>query len=269
MSSKFEYFKGSNDFEVNKKNIYQIIKDTRDIIFPGYFNSLSSSATNASVFLRERVYKLLVGEIDKIVKNTGYALDSTGITESFFNELNDVTKILKLDLEAAFAGDPSAHDYNEIIITYPGFYAVTIYRLAHILYKKGVPYIPRIMSEYAHSKTGIDIHPGAEIGHSFFIDHGTGVVIGETSIIGNNVKVYQNVTIGALSLGRGQLLKGIKRHPTIKDNVTIYSNATILGGETVIGCNTTIGANAFITESVDDDMIVIMKKCDFEYIKKS
>lgn len=268
MSNGVDYFRGSNNFEISKKNVFQIIRDVIDIIFPGYFNSLSSEAINANVFLKERVYKLLVGEIDKIVKNSSYELDSIEIASGFIKELGDVVNILKLDLEAAYNGDPAAIDRNEIIITYPGFYAITIYRIAHILYEKGVPYLPRIMSEYAHSKTGIDIHPGAKIGPSFFIDHGTGVVIGETSIIGSNVKIYQNVTIGALSLGRGQLLKGIKRHPTIKDDVTIYSNATILGGDTVIGSNTIIGANAFITESVEEDTIVTMKKCDFEYIKK-
>lgn len=268
MNNNMEYFKGSNEFEVSKKNVYQIIKDVRDIIFPGYFNSLSSEATNANIFLKERVYKMLVGEIDKIVKNTTYDLDPNEVATSFIREIGSIVKTLKLDLEAAYNGDPAAIDYNEIIITYPGFYAITIYRIAHFLYKKGVPYLPRIMSEYAHSKTGIDIHPGAEIGPSFFIDHGTGVVIGETAVIGSNVKIYQNVTIGALSLSRGQLLKGVKRHPTIKDNVTIYSNATILGGTTVIGNNTVIGANVFITEDVEDEMIVIMKKSDLEYIKK-
>lgn len=268
MNSNVDYFKGSDNFEISKKNVYQIIKDIRDIIFPGYFNSLSSEAKNASVFLKERVYKLLVEEISKIVKNTNYLLEPEKIAESLIKELATVVNVLRLDLKATFNGDPAAIDQNEIIITYPGFYAITIYRIAHILYEKGVPYLPRIMSEYAHSKTGIDIHPGAKIGPSFFIDHGTGVVIGETAVIGSNVKIYQNVTIGAISLGRGQLLKGVKRHPTIKDNVTIYSNATILGGETVIGNNTIIGANAFITENLDDDMIVTMKKCDFEYIKR-
>ena len=190
------------------------------------------------------------------------------ILNPFFKELNDVVKLLQTDLEAAFNSDPAAIDYNEIIVAYPGFFAITVYRISHLLYKKNVPYIPRIMSEYAHYRTGIDIHPGAEIGPYFFIDHGTGIVIGETTTIGERVKIYQNVTLGALSLGRGQMLKGVKRHPTIKDNVTIYSGATILGGDTIINNNVTIGANAFITDDVEEDTIVLFKKCDLEFIKK-
>lgn len=266
--NNLEYFKGSNDFEISKKNVIQIIKDIRDIIFPGYFNSLSSEATNASIFMKERVYNSLVCEINKISKNSNRNLDSEKIARAFIKELSEIVKVLKTDLEAAYNGDPAAEDYNEIIITYPGFFAITIYRIAHILFEFKVPYIPRIMSEYAHSRTGIDIHPGAKIGKYFFIDHGTGTVIGETAVIGDNVRIYQNVTIGALSLGRGQLLKGTKRHPTIKDNVTIYSGATILGGNTTIGNNVTIGANAFITEDVEENTIVVLKKSDLEYIKK-
>ena len=270
MNNLIEHFKGSNEFAISKKNIIQVLKDVRDVIFPGYFNSLSSEATYASIFLKDRVRKGLLTELEKIVKNPKYGkLNPEQIVDEFVLELNDVVKILKTDLEATFNGDPAAIDYNEIIISYPGFFAITAYRVAHILYKKGVPYIPRIMSEYAHSKTGIDIHPGAEIGPYFFIDHGTGIVIGETAIIGQNVKIYQNVTIGALSLGRGQLLKGKKRHPTIMDNVTIYSNATILGGTTVVKNNVTIGANAFITDDVEEDIIVLMKKNDLEFIKKN
>ena len=269
MNNLIEHFKGSNDFAISKKNVIQVLKDVRDVIFPGYFNSLSSEATYASIFLKDRVIKGLMTELEKIAKNPKFNIEPKKIVDEFISELNDVVKILKTDLEAAFNADPAALDYNEIIITYPGFFAITVYRVAHVLYKKGVPYIPRIMSEYAHSKTGIDIHPGAEIGPYFFIDHGTGIVIGETAIIGKNVKIYQNVTIGALSLGRGQLLKGKKRHPTIMDNVTIYSNATILGGTTVVKNNVTIGANAFITDDVDEDIIVLMKKNDLEFIKKN
>ena len=268
-NNTIEHFKGSNDFEVSKKNVIRVLKDVRDIIFPGYFNSLSSEATYATIFLKDRVYKGLFSELEKISKNKKYNINPETITEEFILELNTVVETLKTDLEATFNADPAAIDYNEIIVTYPGFFAISVYRIAHILYKKGVPYIPRIMSEYAHSKTGIDIHPGAEIGPYFFIDHGTGIVIGETAVIGKNVKIYQNVTIGALSLGRGQMLKGKKRHPTIMDNVTIYSNATILGGTTVIKNNVTIGANAFITDDVEEDIIVLMKKNDLEFVKKN
>ena len=230
----FEYFKSNNNFELSKKNIIQIIRDIRDVLFPGYFNSLTGEAMNANLFLKQRIFNSLKNEIIKIAKNKKQDLDADVIANEFIEELPEIVKILKTDLEAAYNGDPAAEDYNEIILSYPGFFAITIHRVAHILYLKGVPYIPRIMSEYAHSKTGIDIHPGAQIGPYFFIDHGTGTVIGETTIIGSHVKIYQNVTLGALSLGRGQLLKGTKRHPTIKDNVTIYSGASILGGNTTI-----------------------------------
>ena len=157
--------------------------------------------------------------------------------------------ILK-DVQAGFDGDPAAKSKEEIIFCYPGLFAIFVYRLAHELYMQKVPYIPRIMSEYAHGETGIDINPGATIGEYFFIDHGTGVVIGETTEIGNNVKLYQGVTLGALSTRLGQQLSDVKRHPTIGNNVTIYSNSAVLGGNTVIGENTTIGGNTFITESI-------------------
>ena len=158
--------------------------------------------------------------------------------------------MLLKDVQAGFDGDPAAKSRQEIISSYPGVFAIFVYRMAHELYLKNVPFIPRVMTEYAHSRTGIDINPGADIGEYFFIDHGTGVVIGETTKIGNNVKLYQGVTLGALSTRKGQLLAEVKRHPTIENNVTIYSGATILGGETVIGANSIIGGNTFITESV-------------------
>ncbi|MFL5785028.1 MAG: serine O-acetyltransferase EpsC, partial [Bacteriovoracaceae bacterium] len=161
------------------------------------------------------------------------------------------------DVEAAFAGDPAAYSKEEIIITYPGFYAICVYRLAHALHKLDVPLIPRLMSEYAHEKTGIDIHPGAVIGENFFIDHGTGVVIGETSLIGKNVKIYQGVTLGALSVKKK--LQSVKRHPTIESDVVIYANSTILGGDTIIGTGSVIGGNTWITESVPADSVILNK----------
>ena len=167
-----------------------------------------------------------------------------------FEQLPEVQEMLLKDVQAGFDGDPAAKSKEEIIFSYPGFLAIYVYRLAHILYLEEVPFIPRIMTEYAHDHTGIDINPGATIGEYFFIDHGTGVVIGETTTIGNNVKLYQGVTLGALSTRKGQQLSGVKRHPTIEDNVTIYSNSSVLGGETVIGENTIIGGNTFITESI-------------------
>jgi serine O-acetyltransferase len=172
------------------------------------------------------------------------------ICARFFKKLPDVQLMLLKDVQAGFDGDPAAKSKEEIICSYPGLFAIYVYRLAHILYQENVPYIPRIMTEYAHSGTGIDINPGATIGEYFFIDHGTGVVIGETTEIGNNVKLYQGVTLGALSTRQGQQLANVKRHPTICDNVTIYSNSSVLGGSTVIGENTIIGGNTFITESI-------------------
>ena len=176
-----------------------------------------------------------------------------------------IREYIETDLLAAYDGDPAAGCFEEIILAYPGLMAITVYRLAHELYLLRVPVIPRLMTEYAHSETGIDIHPGATIDKYFFIDHGTGIVIGETSVIGKNVKIYQGVTIGALSTRGGQKLSGKKRHPTIKDNVTIYAGASILGGETEIGENTVIGGNTFITSSVPANTRVSMKNPEMEY----
>lgn len=179
------------------------------------------------------------------------------IVDSFFEELPKLGDLLDLDANAALLGDPAAYSKEEVIITYPGFYAVCVYRLANTLYKLQVPLLPRLMSEYAHEKTGIDIHPGATIGESFFIDHGTGVVIGETSHIGKNVKIYQGVTLGALSVKKK--LQSIKRHPTIEDGVVIYASSTILGGDTVIGQGSVIGGNTWIVESVPKHSVVMNK----------
>ena len=173
--------------------------------------------------------------------------------------------MLETDLEAAFQGDPAAKYRDEIILSYPGMFAITVNRLAHELFLLEVPLIPRIMTEYAHSITGIDIHPGATIGKYFFIDHGTGVVVGETTVIGDRVKIYQGVTLGALSTRGGQKLRGVRRHPTIEDDVTIYSGASILGGETVVGKNSVIGSNVFITSSIPADTKVSMKDQDLRW----
>lgn len=173
---------------------------------------------------------------------------ATQICVQYFQSLPTLAKIIDLDAEAAFQGDPAARSLEEVIVSYPGFYAIAVHRLAHALHLLGVPLLPRLMSEYAHERTGIDIHPGATIGESFFIDHGTGVVIGETSKIGKNVKIYQGVTLGALSVKKR--LQNIKRHPTIEDDVVIYANSTILGGETVVGSGSVIGGNVWLTHSV-------------------
>ena len=185
------------------------------------------------------------------------------VTLYLIESIPELRKILTLDVKAAYEGDPAAKSYNEIIFSYPGLFAITVHRIAHILYEKDIPLIPRIMSEYAHSLTGIDIHPGAKIGKSFFIDHGTGVVIGETCIIGDNVKIYQGVTLGGKSFPKdqnGNIIRGQKRHPTIEDNVTIYAGATILGGETVIGKNSIIGGNVWITESIPPNSKVTLSE---------
>ena len=181
------------------------------------------------------------------------------LCREFLNCIPTVRAMVEKDLAAAFEGDPAATGYDEIVLAYPGLYAITVYRLAHELYRLGVPLIPRMMTEMAHSTTGIDIHPGATIGSHFFIDHGTGIVIGQTTVIGDYVKLYQGVTLGGLSTRGGQSLAGVKRHPTIEDRVTIYAGATILGGETVIGSGCVIGANAFITNAIPANTTVTMK----------
>jgi serine O-acetyltransferase len=183
----------------------------------------------------------------------------------FFQQIPKIREYLDTDLEATLEGDPAALNKDEIILSYPGVLAITINRLAHELYMLNVPLIPRMMTEYAHSLTGIDIHPGATIGKYFFIDHGTGIVIGSTTVIGEHVKVYQGVTLGALSTSGGQSLRGVKRHPTIEDNVTIYSGASILGGDTVIGANSVIGGNCFITRSIPTGTTVTIKNQELSY----
>ena len=224
----------------NKKEIINFIKDMRSIIFPGYFSVDSS----ASVFPEHYVAYRLNDLYDCLQEQIEIAFLYQGEEEQKAKEhAEQIT-------ERFFANVPEIKSKEEIIFSYPGFYAIYVYRLAHVLYLENVPFIPRIMSEYAHGYTGIDINPGATIGEYFFIDHGTGVVIGETTEIGKNVKLYQGVTLGALSTRQGQLLANVKRHPTIRDNVTIYSNSSVLGGETVIGENTIIGGNTFITASI-------------------
>ena len=197
---------------------------------------------------------------EKLAKETSLA---------FFKEIPSVRDKLSYDIEAFYNGDPAAFNVDEIIFCYPGLYAITIHRLAHVLYELNVPIIPRIMSEHAHSITGIDINPGAKIAKSFFIDHGTGIVIGETCVIGENVKIYQGVTLGALTTRGGQSLKNVRRHPTIEDNVTIYAGASILGGDTVIGANSIIGSNVFITKSIEPCTTVSIKNQELHLKQRS
>jgi serine O-acetyltransferase len=191
--------------------------------------------------------------------------EAAKIVSGFFHRLSAVREILATDVQAAFDNDPAATSTDETIFCYPGLFSITVQRLAHEFYKQEVPLLPRIMTEHAHSLTGIDIHPGAQLGKSFFIDHGTGIVIGETTEIGDNVKIYQGVTLGAVAPAFGQLLRGRKRHPTIQNNVTIYAGATILGGDTVIGEGCTIGGNVFITASVPAHNIVTAEPPKLQY----
>lgn len=263
----------------NRDAIIHIILGLRQIMFPGYFDEEHLGRTLPEYFLGHNLIQLydnlysqviaaLTQHEKEIANETKIIKKTEAICSSFFSSLPRIQKLLIKDVEAAYNGDPAAHSKEEIIFCYPGLLAVFVYRIAHELYKLQVPFIPRIMSEYAHSRSGIDINPGATIGEYFFIDHGTGVVIGETTIIGNNVKIYQGVTLGALSTRSGQLLRNVKRHPTIEDNVTIYSSASILGGETVIGKGSVIGGNAFITESVPAGSRVSVKKQELSITEK-
>ncbi|MDO5783708.1 MAG: serine O-acetyltransferase EpsC [Eubacteriales bacterium] len=243
----------------NRAAIIDILDDFRLLLFPGYFGSQNPTRASAPYFaghMLTQIHEKLYPQI-----RLALAYHEGGLTESvnaraeeaatqLLLEIPHIQKLLLIDVEAALNGDPAAGSKEQIIFSYPGLRAIFIYRIAHELYIRNIPYIPRIMSEHAHSRTGIDINSGATIGEYFFIDHGTGVVIGETTNIGNNVKIYQGVTLGALSTRAGLKLAGKKRHPTIEDDVTIYSNASILGGNTVIGRGSTIGGNAFITSSI-------------------
>lgn len=240
--------------------IIDVVKELRAVIFPGYFWSDSAAGMFPEYYTGYRLndlYDRLKEQIEIALLYANQEMEQQEASEQadricggFFEKLPEVQERLLKDVQAGFDGDPAAKSKEEIISSYPGVFAIYVYRLAHILYVENVPHIPRIMTEYAHGKTGIDINPGAVIGDYFFIDHGTGVVIGETTEIGRNVKLYQGVTLGALSTRLGQQLANVKRHPTICDNVTIYSNSSVLGGETVIGENTIIGGNTFITESI-------------------
>jgi serine O-acetyltransferase len=235
----------------DRQVVYSILDDLHKISFPGYFGTerfLSGEAFAEGMLVS--IYEKMKAQLKRILGDKEKAKE---LTVKFISEIPKVQELLAKDVEAQLAGDPAASSKEEVILAYPGLYAIFVYRYAHILYNLKVPMLPRIMSEHAHGQTGIDINPGATIGEYFFIDHGTGIVIGETAIIGNGVKIYQGVTIGALSTRKGQALSGIKRHPTIEDNVIIYANATILGGDTVVGRNATVAGNTFVTESIPAD----------------
>lgn len=259
----------------NRQNVVSVLQDLQSIIFPGFryaedinpanIRYVTGMRVNAIVsMLTKEIQKSLVyvvtqekGNAENIASSHCFRL-AEATAFALIENLPDIRRKIMLDVESLFDGDPAARSNEEVIVSYPGLEAILVHRIAHFLFAKGVPVIPRIMSEYVHGKTGIDIHPGAEIGERFFIDHGTGIVIGETTIIGKNVKLYQGVTLGALSVQKKLMDK--KRHPTIEDNVTIYAGATILGGETVIGHDTTIGGNTWITHSVPANTVYTQQR---------
>ncbi len=236
--------------KLNFQEIEKLIKDFKLIIFIDYFQKINVRKTKRRI---KRRLKKLCKEAFLVA---GKKYESKVILNKCNLMIKEISSLLKKDLEFYLESDPAIYDEKEVILTYPGFYAIFVYRLAHYLYKLNVPYVPRLMTEFAHSKTGIDIHPGAKIDCYFFIDHGTGIVIGETTDIGNHVKIYQGVTLGAISLNKGSILKGKKRHPTIKNYVTIYANASILGGETIIGDNVIIAANTLVFKSIEPYSLV-------------
>jgi serine O-acetyltransferase len=247
------------------RELVEILGDLRELLYPGYGRRQNLNHANVGEHVAGLVNSLHHRLTEQIARAFRYDCEAGGsngnplgkaeaIATQFLEEIPELRAALGQDAQAAFDGDPAAKGLDEIIFCYPGLASVTIYRLAHVLYLLGVPLIPRMMSEYAHGKTGIDIHPGATIGQRFFIDHGTGVVIGETTRIGDGVKLYQGVTLGARSFLRdantGEIMRETKRHPTIEDEVVIYANATILGGETVIGHHSVIGSSAWVTRSI-------------------
>lgn len=255
----------------SKGEIIKILNKLQSIMYPGYFRNnvykFYTIGNNMSMLLEDALFNLIKQTNLVLKQDMRYKEMPADKIEKisrekimiFMEKIPLIREYLNTDIEAAYLGDPAAYSKEEIIFSYPGLYAIFVNRIAHQLYKLDIPVIPRIMTEYAHGLTGIDIHPGAAIGKYFFIDHGTGVVIGETTIIGDNVKIYQGVTLGALSTNGGQKLKNIKRHPTLGNNVTVYSGTSILGGDTVIGNNVVIGGNCFIISSVSEGSKVVMK----------
>jgi serine O-acetyltransferase len=258
----------------SRKAVIDIIGRMLRIIYPGYFSQIPLDEVNIPYYLGQEVielFQVLSEQITFAIRHDCLRFDlpctrceerGQSAAMSFLNDIPLLQTLLAKDIRAAYEGDPAARYYDEVIFSYPGLFAISVYRVAHQLAKQNVPLIPRIMTEYAHGVTGIDIHPGVQIGESFFIDHGTGVVIGETTVIGNRVRIYQGVTLGALSLSKEEVdkLRHQKRHPTIEDDVIVYANATILGGNTVIGARSVIGGNVWLTESVPPDTTVFLKK---------
>jgi serine O-acetyltransferase len=255
----------------SKQTISQLCGDLLHLLFPGFFSEEAVSLDELPTAAQE-IIDQIAGQLETTIavslriredEHYGEAelkREAIEITERFFAGIPEVRALLKTDAEAAYAGDPAARSLEEIVLAYPGLEAVAIQRVAHLLYLENVPLLPRMMTEWAHGRTGIDIHPGAAIGSHFFIDHGTGVVIGETCVIGNRVKLYHGVTLGARSFQKdeqGSIIKGVKRHPMVEDDVVIYPNGIILGGDTVIGARSTIGANVFLMKSIPPDTLLV------------
>jgi len=273
------------DFPIpSRDEVIKILSDVNEVIYPGYFSRWSVDKVNYKYCLGTVMNEIYEGFSTQIAKSLRH--ECTGAHElcdrcmrrgreatiTFLRHLEKIRALLNGDVKATMASDPAAARIEEVIFSYPGLRAITVYRIAHELFHLGIPILPRIMTEYAHTVTGIDIHPGAHIGKRFFIDHGTGVVIGETCVIGDDVKIYQGVTLGALSLPRdesGQVLKGTKRHPTVEDNVTIYSGATILGGDTVLGAGSVVGGNVWLTWSIPAGPKVVIESPRLQYRGKT
>lgn len=263
----------------DRRRVIGVLVRCRDLLFPGYFTRGPLEEINLEYHLGQEMtllFEELSTQITHAIRHDCFRYELPCIkcqdrgreaASGFLKRLPEIRHQLSADVRAAREGDPASKSVDEVIFSYPGLFAIMTYRLAHALMHEDVPLMPRIMTEYAHSRTGIDIHPGAEIGESFFIDHGTGVVVGETTEIGDRVRIYQGVTLGALSVppGAGLTMQGIKRHPTIEDDVVIYSGATILGGDTVIGARSVIGGNVWLTGSVPPDTKVFMKKPELVY----
>jgi serine O-acetyltransferase len=254
--------------------VTEILSGLKEILYPGYFGRRNFTPVNIRYHIGDRVWQVHRLLIEQVYLSIVHGCRHTegqcrtcsevagDLSIAFLRRIPKLREYLQTDVQALYDGDPAAKGVEEIIFSYPGLEAVTVYRIAHELWQMDVPLLPRIMTEMAHGATGIDIHPGAHIGRRFFIDHGTGVVIGETTRIGDNVKIYQGVTLGALSFPKdekGELIRGHKRHPTIEDNVTIYSGATLLGGQTVVGKGSTIGGNVWLTHSVPPGSVVMME----------
>ena len=266
---------------LNKDIIIDILEEIRYVVFPGFFEVKQLNSQSIEYHLGELLEDIHYRLKKQVIKALQHSEDhrpvsmeeaekrAEEIVTAFLKRIPALREILATDVQAAYDGDPAAFNTDEVIFSYPGVFAISVNRIAHELHLLGVPMIPRIMTEHAHSLTGIDIHPGATIGSYFFIDHGTGVVVGETTEIGKCVKIYQGVTLGALSTRGGQSLRHAKRHPTLEDNVTVYSGASILGGETVIGEGAIIGSNAFITSSVPSRTRVSIKNPELQFKDRS